>query len=159
MERSKTFSRRDIPESLRELMSLDMQIDTKAQELSRWREISQKAAGPSYTRAGGPGSRTGSMIEDCVIKIEAIERAIASDVDKLVALRHSISMVIDSTGDPLCISLLSLRYLNGMSWERVAECMNYSYSHIVHRLHPRALAKFSTAYSEAESKGGVKNSG
>ena len=37
---------------------------------------------------------------------------------------------------------LKLRYLCGMPWEEVAEVMDYSYVHIVHRLHPKALEKF-----------------
>ena len=37
--------------------------------------------------------------------------------------------------------LLTYRYLRGMTWEKVMEKMNYSWTHI-HRLHARALQNF-----------------
>ena len=137
----KTFSKKDIHENLRQVMNLNLQIGTKAEELSRWREISEKASGTSYSHAKS-GRRGGSMLEDCVMKIDSIERAIKSDVEDLMLLKERISRVIDKINDPVCKSLLSLRYLNGMSWEQVAEAMEYSYVHVVNRLHPKALKMF-----------------
>ena len=141
----RTFSKRDINDKLRQVMSLNLQINTKAEELARWREISEKASGLAYSHAkSGPNS--GSRIEDCIIKIDAIERAIKIDVENLMLLKDKISGVIDRISDPISKSLLSLRYLNGMSWEQVAEFINYSYVHTVHRLHPKALDKFNDLY-------------
>ena len=40
--------------------------------------------------------------------------------------------------------LLTYRYLRGMTWERVAEKMNYSWQH-VHKIHARALQNFKHA--------------
>ena len=158
----KTYSKKDINDNLRQLMTLELQISTKTEELSRWREISEKTAGIAYSHAktGRMGGR-GSRIEDCVLKIDAIERVIKDDVEKLLLLKTRISGIIEKINDPVCKSLLSLRYLNAMSWEQVAEFMNYSYVHVVNRLHPKALNKFDALYSEASavSDRGNKNSG
>jgi DNA-directed RNA polymerase specialized sigma subunit len=150
----KTFSKKDIHENLRQVMNLNLQINTKSKELSQWREISESASGISYSHAKS-GRKIGSRIEDCIIKIDAIEQAIKNDVENLMLLKARISQIIDRISDPACKSLLSLRYLSGMSWEEVAEFMDYSYVHIVHRLHPKALEKFGDAY---KSQGGSKNS-
>jgi len=152
----KTFSKKDINENLRQVMNLNLQISTKTEELSRWREISEKTAGIAYSHAKS-GIRGGSRVEDCILKIDAIERAIKTDVENLMLLKERISRIIERISDPVCKSLLSLRYLNAMSWEQVAEFMNYSYVHIVHRLHPKALDKFNDLYSQASanSEGGI----
>jgi len=147
----KTFSKKDINKSLRRVMSLNMQISAKTEELLRWRELSEKTSGAAYSHAKS-SVRRGNRIEDCIIKIDAIERAIKADLDKLMLLEGRISETIERMNDPVCESLLRLRYLNAMSWERVAECMDYSYVHIVHRLHPKALEKFDGLYSE---EGGI----
>ena len=140
----KTFSKKDINDSLRQVMTLNLQISAKTEELSRWREISEKTAGIAYSHAKA-GNTGRSRVEDCIVKIDAIERAIKNDVDKLMLLKARISGIIEKINDPVSKSLLSLRYLNAMSWEQVAEFMDYSYVHIVHRLHPKALKKFGEA--------------
>ena len=151
----KMFSKKDINENLRAVMNLSLQIDTKNEELKRWRELSQRAAGIYYSHAKS-GIRGGSRTEDYIIKIDAIESSIEADVEKLVLLKNKITLIINKINDPVCKSLLSLRYLNCMSWEQVAEFMDYSYVHVVHRLHPKALDKFNILYCE---EGGTKNSG
>lgn len=141
----KTFTKKDIHENLRQIMNLNLQINAKTRELSRWREISENAAGVSYSHT--KSSRTfGSRIEDLIIKIDEVEQAIKNDVENLMLLKSQVSKIIEKINDPPCQILLSLRYLSGMSWEEVAEFMDYSYVHIVHRLHPKALEKFGDAY-------------
>ena len=138
---TKTFSKKDIPANLRTAMNLNLQINAKTKELSRWHEIAVKASGTVFSHA--PGHRSNkSRIEDFVIRIDLIEQAIASDMDNLVNLKTILYDIIQKISDPKCQTLLSLRYMCGMTWEEVAEAMDYSYVHIVHRLHPKALEKF-----------------
>jgi len=137
----KTFSKKEIPDTLRTAMNLNLQIDAKTQELSRWREIAGKASGAVFSHS--PAQRSyKSRVEDCIVRIDLIEQAIAKDMDKLVNLKTMLHDAIQKISDPKCQTLLSLRYLCGMGWEEVAETMDYSYVHIVHRLHPKALEKF-----------------
>lgn len=137
----KTFSKKEIPDNLRTAMDLSLQISAKTQELSRWREIAEKASGAVFSHA--PGHRSNkSRMEDCIIRIDSIEQSIASDMDDFIRLKNMLSDTIKKVGDPKYQTLLSLRYLCGMPWEQVAEAMEYSYVHIVHRLHPKALEKF-----------------
>jgi len=138
---AKIYSKKTIPENLLLAMRLNLQINAKTQELSRWREISEKAAGIIYSHAQSD-KRNGSRIEDCLVKIEAIELSIKNDLDNLVQLQVLLSDIIGKISDSTCQTLLRLRYLCGMGWDEVAEVMDYSYLHVVHRLHPKALEKF-----------------
>ena len=137
----KMYSKKIIPEGLHKAMSLNLQINAKTQELSRWREIAEKASGAIFSHA--PSHRNNkSRVEDSIIRIDMIEQAIANDVNNLVNLKAILYDTICKINDPKCQTLLSLRYLCGMPWEEVAEVMDYSYVHVVHRLHPVALQKF-----------------
>jgi len=47
--------------------------------------------------------------------------------------------VIGRVEDTRLRELLTQRYINGLTWEKVACEMNYSYKHVTHVLHPKAL--------------------
>lgn len=47
--------------------------------------------------------------------------------------------VISKVEDPQLRELLTLRYICGYDWNRIAYMMNYSYDHIVGFLHRKAL--------------------
>ena len=61
-------------------------------------------------------------------------------LDMLADRRKAIKAIIDAVPDAVLRDLLYQRYINGLTWERIAVAMNYSYQHTVHFLHPRALA-------------------
>jgi DNA-directed RNA polymerase specialized sigma subunit len=140
----KIFSKIDIQDDLRQVMRLNMQLSAKAEELARWREISEKAPGIFYSHTKAAGENK-SRIEENIVRITSIENSIQKDVQKLLTLKDRLSRIIETIGDPTSKTLLSLRYLSGMNWEQVAEFMDYSYVHVVHRLHPKALKKLSEA--------------
>ena len=71
--------------------------------------------------------------------VDAQEEA-AEEIDRLSKLRADVLGTIDSISSGTYRSLLYNRYILGMTWEQVAVDMGYSYVHLVHRLHPLALA-------------------
>ena len=44
------------------------------------------------------------------------------------------------------------RYINGKTWEQVAVQMNYSYVHIVHRMHPAVLRTLQEVLTQNDRK-------
>lgn len=60
-------------------------------------------------------------------------------LEMLAAKRVEICAVIESVSDVRLRALLRNRYVLGYTWERIAVEMNYSFVHVVHRLHPAAL--------------------
>ncbi len=65
---------------------------------------------------------------------------IAKEIESLNIVRIKIEKAISSINDYGLESILRLHYINGMSWEKVAVKMNYSYRHTT-RLHGIALQK------------------
>lgn len=78
---------------------------------------------------------TSGLLESYVALGEKINRR----VDELLRVKAEILSVIERAEDGTLRQLLMERYINGKTWEKVAVDMNYSYSNIIHRLHPAAL--------------------
>ena len=135
-----------IQEKLLLTIQISRNIEAKLEEISYWRTLASKAESVYYSEAGGtkgPGGRQRSKIEDCVCKIANIEDSVKNDMDNLLNLKENISDTIGKVKEPEFKSLLIHRYLHGKKWQIVAKDMGYSYVHVVHRLHPKALKKIS----------------
>ena len=118
---------------------VDMQINAKLEEIAYWREFASKAEVVFGAARGGASKKNRSRVEDCVLKIDSIEKSLKSDMDELIGLKEKATLIINMIDVPEYRSLLIHRYLYGKTWYEVADSMGYSYVHIVHRLHPRAL--------------------
>lgn len=77
-------------------------------------------------------------LDAAVANLVDTERQVSSEVAKLCKLETEIACTIDRMQEPYR-TLLYERYINGKTWEQVAVSMNYSYVHVVHNLHPKAL--------------------
>lgn len=91
----------------------------------------------SATRMPHGGGDT-DQLTNGVAKIIELEKEIDAKVDKLVELRREIEAGIETVDSSTQRRLLKLRYIDGMTWERVAVEMNYSYMQVC-RLHGKAL--------------------
>ena len=134
----------DIQEDLLQTMQINRQIAAKVEEISYWRALASKAESVYYSDAGGTkgsGGNKRSRVEDCVCKIVDIEDSLKKDMDDLLQLKEKISDTISRIKEPKYKTLLMHRYLCGKKWDIVAKDMGYSYVHVVHRLHPKALQK------------------
>lgn len=80
-----------------------------------------------------------SKIEAAVVKVDEIEATIADEIMTLNRKRDAVRDIIDEIGDGTLATLLSLRYLRGMRWEKIAVEMNYGYRHVL-KLHKKALS-------------------
>lgn len=63
---------------------------------------------------------------------------ISAEIDEMRSLQEEAREIINSLGDSLFIALLTHRYINGRSWNYVAEAIGYSLQHTF-RIHGRAL--------------------
>lgn len=73
-------------------------------------------------------------------KLTELEIKIDVRIDRLYAIKTEILEAINSIENITYRTLLIERYINCKTWEKIAVDMNYSYSNIVHNLHPKALA-------------------
>ena len=107
-------------------------------EIERWQARAAKmTAGYGSTPAG---SGDGRSLERTVAHIDALIRQLTGQRDKLARLRREIGTTIDSVPDPKLQELLRLRYIENLSFERIAVRMNYSWRQVI-RIHGVALSK------------------
>lgn len=106
-------------------------------EIERWRVRAAKmTSGYGSTPAG---SGDGRSLERTVAHIDALIRQLTDQRDKLARLRREIGTAISSVPDPKLQELLRLRYIDGMTWGKLAITMGYDDLRWIYRLHGRAL--------------------
>lgn len=77
-------------------------------------------------------------LDKAVAELVDAEAKTAAEIDRLTELESEIIGTIGRVPEPYA-TLLYERYINGKTWEQVAVDMHYSYVHVVHNLHPKAL--------------------
>ena len=77
--------------------------------------------------------------EDRFINYASYSELIDNRIDELYAIKQEILSAISKVNDAVLRTLLIEKYVNFHTWEQIACNMNYSYVHVVHNLHPKAL--------------------
>lgn len=124
--------------------AMEHKIQRVLEELEQWKSKAQKV-----TRAfdGVPGGREGDLLPQCVGKIMELEEELNAQIDRMVDKRREIEGAIARVPNPQQQEVLSLRYIDGLSWERIAAKLHYAKQHI-HRIHGRALQAIKMPASE-----------
>ena len=107
-------------------------------ELERWNSKAEKVT--QRISPMPPGARSGDKVQDCVELISAVKRNINREIVKQCHVRNDITAAIESVSDETLRLLLELRYIDGLTWEKIAVKLNYSYMHIC-RLHGKAISQ------------------
>ena len=77
--------------------------------------------------------------DNLLVTYAKLKSDIEEAVKNLYIIKAEILTAINSVENSIYRTLLIERYINFKTWEQIAVDMNYSYVHIVHTLHPRAL--------------------
>lgn len=104
-------------------------------EITRW-EAQAAALTARYGEPSG-GSREDSL-QRAVEKMLELRDELAQELQRQLVLRREIEEAIRGVGDERLRGLLRLRYIEGLTWERVAERMECS-QQWVHKLHYDAI--------------------
>lgn len=114
--------------------TLDGEINSKLEQIARLKaQLTRCTQAFSGTPGGGPHDWT-----DTVARIVGLEAEINADINRLIDLKQEIKAAIEAVDNPTYRQLLELRYLCGMSWQRIADEMHYDRKS-VWRIHGRAL--------------------
>ena len=116
---------------------VDQRIENKMEQIANLHDLANKATA-TYSDMPKSKNRTGSRIEDAVVKIIDLENEINKDVLELVEIKSQIMDSIKAVQDPELQLLLELRYLNYVSWEQIAVKLNFSIDNVF-KLHKKAL--------------------
>lgn len=122
------------PRARREVARLEAQLE----EL-RTNKMSLKVVNDGMPKGSGT-----SDLSAYAARMDELERSLTEK--RYVRIQEFVKVqdAIEEMEDDQEKLLLTYRYLRGMTWERVAEEMNYSWQH-VHKIHARALQNFKHA--------------
>ena len=126
-------------EYLRSIKYLDNAINAKQAELDRLKRDMCSIKGVTYDGDKVQGGITDSM--KIVDKIIELNNVINAEIDKLVDLKAEAHNKIEKVCNEKFISLLTDIYINGYTFEQVAERMNITDKTIC-RWHGQALQLF-----------------
>lgn len=77
-------------------------------------------------------------IDHCVHKVRQLQQSLCALMDELAQTRCAVQQAIGCVEDERYRILLAYRFLNGKTWEEIAQLMHYSYQH-VNRLFNQAV--------------------
>ena len=109
-------------------------------ELEVWRSRAEKIT-PGLGGEGGGTRSGGDRIQGAVEQLVELQEQLAGQLAALAQMRKKIEEEINGVEEPRLREILRLRYINGYTWERVAEEMNYSFRQVT-RMHGDALNRF-----------------
>lgn len=123
-------------EFLQRYRAAEREEERLGREIGRWfSRAEQMTAGYGPAPVGGGDSRS---LERAMEHIDELTRELTRRRDELTALRRQTGAAIDALPDPRLRELLRLRYIEGLTWERIAEKMGLS-RQWVWKLHGNAL--------------------
>lgn len=124
-------------EYLKRYRFISASVRSKLSQIDELRYYAQRLS-PSarFDKSGNVTDKVGRT----VAKIVDLERATQSDIDELVTVGENIRRAINGIDDERMRLILTMRYINGYSWEKIAETLHYE-KRQVFRLHGNALQK------------------
>lgn len=123
-------------EFLQQYRNADREINAKLDDIHHLRETAVKVT-EVLTPDKIQASRENRM-EAIVAKIVDMEREVDEKIDQLQEIKKQVESAIVSVPEARCRDVLRLRYINGMTWEKIAVELNFTYQWVC-ILHGRAL--------------------
>lgn len=123
-------------EFLQQYRLAEMEEQRLEHEIERWRSRAEKVT-PGYGKAPAGGG-DGRSMERTLERMGELAGELTAQRDKLIRLRREVGAAIDTVPDARLRELLRLRYIEGLSFERIAVSMDYSWRQVI-RLHGVAL--------------------
>ena len=104
-----------IKEYLMQAYRIDQRINSKLEQIAALHDLATKAT-VTYSDMPKSPNRSGSKIEDAIIKIRDLEDEINRDIDKLVDLKTDITHLIKNLDSHEHQIILEQRYLCFKPW-------------------------------------------
>lgn len=122
---------------LQQLYRLKHLIESDKRELAHLRYLSTSISGCDYKEHFSDGN-VHSRVEETVVDIIDLERKIQKEIAEYMRLDEEIRETIGKQENDTEKLLLRLRYIEHLTWEKIAVAMNYSIMQ-VYRVHKNAL--------------------
>ncbi len=125
-------------EYLSRYRNLDEEINAKIAQVEELRRRAQTVG--SANQSGVHSSLPYDRVGEITSRIVDLEREINEEIDRLVSVQREIKEVISEVHEERLRTILELRYINGLTFDKIAKQMNYSHRQI-YRFHEKALEK------------------
>ena len=122
---------------LSQAFGLNQRIESKLGQIEDLHNLATKAT-VTYSDMPRNPNKGQSRLEDCVIQIMELEAEINRDMIRLVELKKDIIRRIKAVENAELQTILELRYLSYMRWEKIAIELGYGIDNVF-RLHRNAL--------------------
>lgn len=136
-------------EFLQQYHNADREINEKLLHIRKLRELAAKTT--QTLSADKVQTSKENRLEAAVQKIVDLERDIQNDVVRLAKVRHRIEDAVNLINDPVLQEVLRLRYINGMTFEHIADEMNYSCRNVFY-LHKKAVKEMGQYLQEFDNR-------
>ena len=125
-------------EWLKSYQIIDAKIGSLTDELQVWNNRTTKITTSFSSEPKAAGG--GDQLQKCVDKICELQEELAREMQLLQSRRQEIERAINTLEDERFRSVLQLKYIEGMTFEEVADKIPYSCRQ-VHRIHKTAIEK------------------
>lgn len=116
---------------------IEQRIMARMDEYDRCFELATRIT-PSYTGQPGGGNNGDSKVENGALMMANILAEMDKEIAAFRDYRRLARRVIGMIGDPRYADVLTLRYFNGYTWDKICEVMRYENTQ-VWRIHGYAL--------------------
>lgn len=128
-------------EYLRQYRDADDAINAKLDQIYRLQELATKMTQtltPDKVQSHGEGDRVAVIVG----KIVDMEREVDAEINRMQEIKRQVEDTIAGVRDTKQRAVLTRRYINGQTWERIAVDLGLSYQWVC-ELHGRALQNIS----------------
>lgn len=136
-------------EYLQQYQNANDAINAKLDQIHRLRELATKTT-QVMTPDPVHGSGDQDKVSAIVAKIVDMEAEVDREIDQLQEVKRSVEKLIAAVPDAAQRKVLTLRYINGWTWERIAVKIDRSYQWVC-ELHGRALQKIISQLIEIDT--------
>ena len=120
----------------KEWLSRGRHLQQRIQALEETKAMAYTSATSTTASSGGGG---GSNISRKAERYSELSETVDQERARLDSIMAEITALIAQVEDNALATLLQDRYVRCLTWEQIAVEMNYSYVHIVHTMHPKAI--------------------
>lgn len=128
---------KEVKRYLMQYLAAANEAEAALEHLQEIRAMAERIT-PAYGSGGG-GSHGTDKLGAAVARIIEMEGRVSDRIEELEATEREISRVIQSVKDDTQRTILYERYINGLTFERIAVKMSYCWRQTI-RIHGAALA-------------------
>lgn len=128
-------------EYLKQAFRLNELVNSHLAEIDDLRDLSSGISSSNFGERIDRTRSTDPPFVHCITRIIDMERELALEIERLIAMKGEINGAINRLTDADEKVLLRYRYVNNYSWEKISILMNAS-NRTLHRIHSTALQNF-----------------